>query len=151
MDIELGATQVLRALGGGALIGLAAALMMLGQGRVAGISGILGRLMAADAGEGRWRPAFLAGLAGSAALAALVGWAPPAQVQGGLLLAVVAGLLTGVGTGVGSGCTSGHGVCGLSNLSLRSLVATLCFMGSGFVTVYLVRHVFGPAATGGAQ
>lgn len=135
--------MVLRALAGGALMGLSAALLVLLQGRVAGISGIFGRLMAADPGPARWRLGFAGGLIGTAVLAALAGWAPSAQVQGGLLLAVVAGLLTGVGTGVARGCTSGHGVCGLSNLSLRSLVATLCFMGSGAVTVYVMRHVIG--------
>jgi hypothetical protein len=129
------------ALAGGALIGLAAAIFVLFNGRIAGISGILGGLLQPAAGGASWRLAFLVGLIGSpviyAALTALL--RPQIDASWGAL--VVAGLLVGAGTRYGSGCTSGHGVCGLSRLSLRSLVATLAFMGAGFVTVYIFRHL----------
>lgn len=129
------------ALGGGALIGLSASLMLMLNGRIAGISGIVGGLLQPQAGEVSWRAWFLAGLlVGGAALVAvrpeLFGTAavPSAVV-------VVAGLLVGFGTRLGSGCTSGHGVCGISRMSKRSLVATLTFMLSGAVAAYVVQHV----------
>jgi uncharacterized membrane protein YedE/YeeE len=132
-------------LAGGILIGLAAAAFILLNGRVLGISGILGGLLPPRAGDAGWRIAFLLGVF-SAPL--VYGWlaadslrrAPSIDAGYGLL--VLAGLLVGVGTRYGSGCTSGHGVCGLSRLSPRSLVATLAFMASGFVVVYAVRHLF---------
>lgn len=141
MNIELSMEQALRSLAGGALIGLSAAILLVVRGEVAGISGVLGRLLRLDTGAGRWRLAFVVGLIASAVVAAVTGVAGPLEVQGGWPVAIVAGLLTGVGTGLASGCTSGHGVCGLSNLSMRSLVATLCFMGAGFVTVFVTRHL----------
>lgn len=131
------------ALLGGALIGLAATLLLAGIGRIAGISGIVNN--AIEHRDGRaWRLAFLLGLVGGAAswFAFGVGVAPPrAGFPAPWLLA--AGLLVGFGTRLGSGCTSGHGICGLARLSKRSLVAVLAFMGAGMATVYLLRHVFG--------
>ena len=127
---------------GGLLLGLASALFILLNGRVLGISNILGGLVKPRVGDARWRIAFIAGL-----LIAPAAWAlflPPVapRIEAGWAMLVVAGLLVGWGTRYGSGCTSGHGVCGLSRLSPRSLVATLTFMGSGFATVFLMRHVF---------
>ena len=139
MTIEL--ATIARATAGGIMIGGAAALLLLYNGRIAGISGIFGRLVAFDSGQGYWRLAFLLGLLAAAWLAMATGHFPATHVQGGLLLAGIAGAFTGLGTGLANGCTSGHGVCGLSNLSMRSLVATLTFMGVAGVTVYLARHL----------
>ena len=131
-----------QALLGGVLIGSAAVLLMAGLGRVAGISGVARTMMTARAGRG-WRMAFLAGL-----ICAGLSWE---LVHGGSRLGassvsmpvlIVAGLLVGVGTALGGGCTSGHGVCGMARLSLRSLVATAVFMAFGFLTVYVLRHGF---------
>ncbi len=131
------------ALSGGVLIGLAAAGFVLLNGRIAGISGILGGLLAAPGSDRTWRIAFLAGML----ITPLTVWAlfslPAIEINAGLPIIIVAGLLVGIGTRYGSGCTSGHGVCGLSRLSPRSMVATIAFMTAGFVTVYLVRHGFG--------
>jgi uncharacterized membrane protein YedE/YeeE len=129
------------ALAGGALIGLAAAMLVLLNGRIAGISGILGGLLRPSAGGIGWRLAFLAGLVGAPLVYALAASVPRPQIDAGWGTLVVAGLLVGLGTRYGAGCTSGHGVCGLSRLSPRSLVATLAFMGAGFATVYVVRHL----------
>ncbi len=126
----------LRALLGGALIGGGAVLLLLLNGRIAGVSGILGRLVRADAGEQGWRAAFLAGLI----LPALVLGTGQPELLPGWSWAVISGLLVGYGTTLGNGCTSGHGVCGLANLSARSLVATLVFMATAVLTVFLVRH-----------
>lgn len=131
------------ALAGGLLIGLAAALFLLLNGRIAGISGILGGLLTPSRGDALWRLAFLAGLIGAPAAWLLVTELPPIEIKAGYPAIIIAGLLVGLGTRYGSGCTSGHGVCGLSRLSKRSLVATLSFMAAGFVTVYLIRHVLG--------
>lgn len=128
-------------LAGGALIGLAAALFLVANGRVAGISGLLASMMRPGSEGWSEKGLFLAGLVLSPLLWRLAGDWPQAQFQTGILATVMAGLLVGVGTRYGSGCTSGHGVCGLSRLSYRSLVATLCFMTSGFATVYFIRHV----------
>ena len=130
-------------LAGGMLIGLAAALLILVNGRIAGISGITGRLLGKiTSGERAWRLLFLAGLLAAPWLWRMVAPLPTPQIQAGTALLVVAGLLVGFGTRLGSGCTSGHGVCGISRASLRSLTATLLFMGAGFVTVFLLRHIF---------
>ncbi len=129
-------------LAGGILLGLASALFILLNGRILGISGILGGLLRPVKGEMGWRVAFLAGLLAAPLLYLAVAGPTPARVDAGWLTLVVAGVLVGVGTRYGSGCTSGHGVCGLSRLSPRSLVATLAFMGTGFVTVFVVRHAF---------
>jgi uncharacterized membrane protein YedE/YeeE len=129
------------ALAGGVLIGVAAALLLLVNGRIAGISGILGGLLRPMAGDVAWRVAFVVGLVFSPALYALFARLPGATIDATYPTLVVAGLLVGAGTRYGSGCTSGHGVCGLSRLSLRSLAATAAFMGAGFVTVFSVRHL----------
>jgi uncharacterized membrane protein YedE/YeeE len=128
------------ALAGGILLGLAAALFMLLNGRILGISGILGGLLRPVRGDLGWRLAFLAGLLAAPLLYLAFAGLPVSRIEAGWPTIVVAGLLVGLGTRYGSGCTSGHGVCGLSRLSLRSLAATLAFMGAGFVTVYLLRH-----------
>jgi len=128
------------ALAGGALIGLAAALLMLANGQIAGISGVLGRFVRAPREAGAWRIAFVAGLLLAPWLLALLVPTTPGVIEAGPLRLIVAGLFVGVGTRLGSGCTSGHGVCGLSRGSLRSLVATLAFMGAGFLTVFMLRH-----------
>ena len=129
------------ALAGGALIGLAAAILVLCNGRIAGISGVLGGLLRPSAEGVGWRLAFLAGLLAAPMVYALAAALPRPQIDAGWATLVAAGLLVGLGTRYGAGCTSGHGVCGLSRLSSRSLVATLAFMGAGFATVYVVRHV----------
>ena len=129
------------ALTGGIVIGAAAALFLLANGRIAGISGILGGLLRPTAGDIGWRAAFIGGLVFSPALYALFARLPAATIEAGYPLLIVAGLLVGAGTRYGAGCTSGHGVCGLSRLSPRSLVATLAFMAAGFVTVFLARHL----------
>ena len=130
------------ALAGGLLIGLAAAAFVLLNGRIAGISGILGGLLRPARGDIAWRVAFLAGLIGAPLVHALFAALPEARIEAGQGTLVVAGLLVGLGTRYGAGCTSGHGVCGLSRLSPRSLVATATFMAAGFLTVYLLRHLF---------
>ena len=131
-------------LSGGILLGVASALFILLNGRVLGISGILGGLLKPRSGDAGWRIAFLLGML-AAPLAygrrAPEGFAQAPRIDAGYGAIVAAGLLVGLGTRYGSGCTSGHGVCGLSRLSPRSLVATLAFMGAGFVMVFVVRHV----------
>ena len=134
------------ALLGGALIGLAATLLLAGIGRIAGISGIVNA--AVEQRDGRsWRLAFLAGLIGGAALWFVFGSgvAPP-RLDYPLPWLIAAGLLVGFGTRLGSGCTSGHGICGLARFSRRSLAAALAFMGAGVATVYALRHVSGVLA-----
>ncbi len=143
MNIAWDAFTPWSSLAGGVLIGLSAALLILGSGRVAGISGIVGGLLKPGGADTTWRLAFLGGLLSAPLLWRLFAALPEAQPVAGGGLLVVAGLLVGIGTRYGSGCTSGHGVCGLSRLSPRSLVATLAFMGAGFVTVYVVRHLLG--------
>jgi uncharacterized protein len=128
------------ALGGGVLIGLAAAVFVLFNGRIAGISGILGGLLRPARGDMGWRLAFLAGLVAAPVCYGLVSALPEATVAADEGTLVIAGLLVGVGTRYGAGCTSGHGVCGISRRSPRSLIATAAFMLAGFVTVYVVRH-----------
>lgn len=128
-------------LAGGIMLGLAAALFILLNGRVLGISGIVGGLLARRPGDAGWRLSFLLGLLVAPLVYALFAQPVLPRIDAGWATLIVAGLLVGVGTRYGSGCTSGHGVCGLSQLSPRSLVATLSFMGAGFATVYLVRHV----------
>lgn len=131
------------ALTGGILIGIAAASFLLLNGRIAGISGILGGLLTPTKRDIVWRVAFLAGLIGAPVLWMLVGELPPIEINAGYPALIAAGLLVGIGTRYASGCTSGHGVCGLSRLSLRSLAATLSFMAMGFVTVFVIRHLMG--------
>jgi uncharacterized membrane protein YedE/YeeE len=128
---------------GGILLGIASAAFILLNGRVLGISGIVGGLLAPRRGEIGWRLSFLLGLL--LAPTALTLWAPGLirvpRIDAGTLTLIAAGLLVGFGTRYGSGCTSGHGVCGLSRLSPRSLVATLAFMAAGFATVFVIRHL----------
>ena len=127
------------ALGGGALIGLSAAALMLFNGRIAGISGIFGGLVMPRAHEVAWRAAFVAGLVVGGV--GLVAWMPAAFVDSsgrGMGYAIAAGLVVGVGTRMGSGCTSGHGVCGISRFSRRSILATVTFIATGGLTVALV-------------
>lgn len=143
MSIDWNSFTPWTALLGGLLIGLAAAGFVLVNGRIAGISGILGGLLSAKTGDKSWRVAFIGGILAAPLAYQLFGALPPAQIDAGWPLLVAAGLLTGIGTRYGSGCTSGHGVCGLSRLSPRSLVATLTFMGAGFVTVFVIRHLLG--------
>ena len=129
---------------GGLLLGVASAVFILINGRILGISGILGGLLPPKVGDIGWRVAFLLGmLAAPTVFMALApaGLASEPRIDAGFWTVVLAGLLVGIGTRYASGCTSGHGVCGLSRLSPRSLVATLSFMGAGFFIVYIVRHV----------
>lgn len=127
-------------LGGGALIGLAAALLLGLSGRIAGVSGILGGVLTA-ASDRAWRIAFVAGLPLGAGLFAAATGSLPQQLQVGWLPMAVAGLLVGFGTRLGSGCTSGHGICGMARLSPRSIAATAVFMATGIGIVFVVRHL----------
>ncbi|WP_426396894.1 YeeE/YedE family protein [Ralstonia sp. R-29] len=131
------------ALVGGLIIGLAAAVLVLANGRIAGISGILGGLLQRPRGDMDWRIAFLAGLIGAPMLAAVLGHPVVPEISAGWGEVLAAGFLVGIGTRYAGGCTSGHGVCGLSRGSMRSLVATLTFMAAGVVTVFVTRHVVG--------
>ena len=128
-------------LAGGILLGLASAIFILVNGRILGISGIVGGLFRPKAGDVGWRLSFLLGLLVAPLLYTLVAGPIAPRIDAGWVTVLIAGVLVGVGTRYGSGCTSGHGVCGLSRLSPRSLVATLAFMGAGFVTVFVMRHV----------
>ena len=130
-------------LAGGILIGLATAMFLLFNGRIAGISGIVGGLLRPAKGDVAWRIEFVLGLISAPVVYSLVTPLPQVRVEAGSTLLVVAGLLVGIGTRYGSGCTSGHGVCGLSRRSPRSLVATVAFMLAGFATVFVVRHLVG--------
>jgi uncharacterized membrane protein YedE/YeeE len=129
-------------LAGGMLIGLAATLFILLEGRIAGISGILGGLLAPRRGDVAWRLLFLGGLVAAPLAWTLFAQAPEVRIDANLSTLLAAGLLVGIGTRYGAGCTSGHGVCGVSRLSPRSLVATTVFVAAGFVTVWLLRHAF---------
>jgi uncharacterized membrane protein YedE/YeeE len=131
-------------LGGGILLGLASSAFILINGRILGISGILGGMLSPRLGDMAWRISFLLGLMASPVLMSYVlpeGLVDTPRIEAGYGVVALAGLLVGFGTRYGSGCTSGHGVCGLSRLSLRSLVSTLTFMGFGFSTVYVIRHL----------
>ena len=154
-------SATLQGLAGGILIGLSATWLMASLGRIAGISGIIGNLITLrPKGDSAWRVTFLLGLISGPIVLMLFGGglgnvagsgvdvtgAVIGAPAGGVALMLLAGLLVGVGTGLGSGCTSGHGVCGLSRLSSRSLVATVTFLVTAIVTVYVVRHVIGGGA-----
>ena len=128
-------------LAGGILLGLASAIFILVNGRILGISGIVGGLLRPKAGDAGWRISFVLGMLAAPLLYVLVAGPVPATIDAGWGTVVLAGLMVGVGTRYGAGCTSGHGVCGLSRLSPRSLVATLSFMGAGFAVVFVVRHL----------
>ena len=140
MNIAWNAITPYASLAGGAVIGLAASVLVLFNGRIAGISGVLGGLLRPRAGDIGWRLAFLGGLVASPAVYALIAAVPAPHLSASWGATALAGILVGVGTRYGAGCTSGHGVCGLSRLSPRSLVATLMFMAAGFATVLVVRH-----------
>ena len=126
---------------GGIMIGIAAAMLVLLNGRIAGISGIVGGLLRPARGDVIWRIAFVVGLFAAPTVMALAGVSPAPRIEAGYAQLAIAGLLVGIGTSYGSGCTSGHGVCGISRLSPRSLVATAAFMLAGIATVYLARHL----------
>jgi uncharacterized membrane protein YedE/YeeE len=129
---------------GGMILGIAAALYVLLHGRILGISGIVSGLIHPKVGDRSWRIVLILGLLTAPLLAALFfGIRPVVEVEADWLAVVLAGLLVGFGSQYGSGCTSGHGICGLSRLSPRSLIATLSFMGAGFLTVYVLRHLIG--------
>lgn len=143
MSIDLAHFTPLPALAGGLLIGLAATLLVLGNGRIAGISGILGGLLDTTSGDRAWRAAFVLGLFAAPWIFKLFTALPAVAIESLPPVLVVAGLLVGVGTRYASGCTSGHGVCGLSRGSVRSLAATATFMAMGFLTVFVIRHLLG--------
>ncbi len=127
---------------GGLLIGLAAALLLLLNGRISGISGIVGGLLVRKSSEAGWRAAFVAGLLlGALVYVLATGEAVPVRMQASLPVLVAAGLLVGFGARLGSGCTSGHGVCGVARLSKRSIAATAMFVGVAMLTVFLTHHV----------
>ncbi len=144
MTIDWSAFQPETAAVGGVLIGLAAAIFFLRNGRIAGISGMLGGLLKPARGDIAWRVAFLGGMLAAPLVYALSAELPQPRIEAGEGLLVLAGLLVGIGTRYGSGCTSGHGVCGISRLSPRSLAATAAFMLAGFATVFVMRHVSFP-------
>ena len=141
MTIDWNAFTPWSALAGGALIGAAAAMLVLLNGRIAGISGILGGLLSPRPGDVLWRVAFLLGLVVAPLLCVLWRPVPTIRVDADYGVLAIAGLLVGLGTRYASGCTSGHGVCGLSRLSPRSLVATLAFIVAGFLSVFVRRHL----------
>jgi len=127
---------------GGLLIGLAAVTLLIANGRIAGVSGIIGGLLRPAHGDAGWRILFVTGLwLGALCFAAIGGGLFPVEVKTSLRVIVVAGLLVGIGTRMGSGCTSGHGVCGIARFSRRSLVATAVFMAAGVATVFVTRHL----------
>lgn len=127
----------------GALIGIAAALLLLFNGRIAGISGILAGILRGEKREASWRVMFVLGMLAAPSLYGLLFTLPHIEITASLPELVIAGLLVGLGTRYGSGCTSGHGVCGLSRLSLRSLVATLTFIFTGVMTVFILNPLSG--------
>jgi len=144
MNIDLVHFSPYSSFAGGMLIGIATAILILFNGRIAGVSGILGQaLNGGIVRDNLWRIAFVIGIIAAPALWQI--WVGEIEIviQTNALWLMVAGLLVGVGTSYGSGCTSGHGICGLSRLSMRSVIATLSFMISGMVTVYIMRHVLG--------
>jgi uncharacterized membrane protein YedE/YeeE len=141
MFIDWNAYTPISALIGGAVIGAAAAALLVLNGRIAGVSGILGGLLRPARGDIAWRAAFVAGLVAAPLAYGAFAVLPEIRVDAGPAVLVAAGLLVGIGTRYGSGCTSGHGVCGISRLSPRSIVATLVFMAAGFATVYVARHL----------
>lgn len=129
---------------GGIILGIAAALYFLLHGRILGISGIVSGLLSPKKGDWTWRVVLLLGILSAPLLAALIfGLHTATVIDADWFAIVIAGLLVGFGAHYGSGCTSGHGICGLSRLSPRSLVATFSFMSAGFITVYVIRHLLG--------
>lgn len=143
MSLDLAHFTPYASFAGGLMIGAAAALFVLVNGRIAGISGLLGGLLPGSGAERGVNVAFVAGLVAAPLLWRLRAALPAMQIDASALTLVVAGLLVGVGTRYGSGCTSGHGVCGIARGSRRSFVATGAFMAAGFATVFAVRHLIG--------
>jgi len=141
MNIDLLSFTPGTAAAGGVLIGLAAALFLLATGRVAGVSGIVGGLLRPKLPDLGWRVAFVAGLVIAPTLYGAFVYLPSLKIDASYSTLIAAGLLVGVGTRYAAGCTTGHGICGLSRLSLSSLVATLLFTAAGIATVYIARHV----------
>ena len=141
MSIDWDAFTPWSSLAGGLLIGVAAAMFALLNGRIAGISGVLGGLLKPAKGDVAWRVAFVAGLVGAPLMYLFFYELLRVRIDAGYGALIAAGLLVGIGTRYGSGCTSGHGVCGLSRFSPRSLAATAAFMGAGFATVFVLRHL----------
>ena len=144
MNIDWAHFTPYASLTGGIILGIASAIFILVNGRILGISGILGGLFPPKVGDTTWRIAFMLGLFAAPAVfhaVVPVQYITAPRIEASDFLVVTAGLLVGIGTRYASGCTSGHGVCGLSRLSPRSLVATASFMGAGFITVYVMRHV----------
>jgi len=135
------ATDILMPLLGGAMIGLASLILLAMNGRVMGVSGIWSGLIRWSDGP-LWRLAFVVGAIAAPVLLAAIGHPGQVQITTPMPVFLIAGLLVGLGTVIGSGCTSGHGICGISRLSPRSVVATLVFMGVGLATVFVVRHIF---------
>ncbi|MDF1780015.1 MAG: YeeE/YedE family protein [Alcanivoracaceae bacterium] len=143
MTIDWHAFTPWMSLAGGIMIGVAAVMFVLLNGRIAGISGILGGLLRPVKGDLLWRVAFLLGMVAAPLTWQIMATLPSMRIDADYPLLIVAGLVVGVSTRYGSGCTSGHGVCGISRMSPRSLVATAAFMASGFVTVFVARHLLG--------
>ena len=142
MLIDFQAFTPWSALAGGVLIGVATAMFALLNGRIAGISSVIGGLLQPKKGDVAWRAVFVFGLIVTPLIVGLFSAPPAIQIDAGYPAIVLAGLLVGIGTRYGSGCTSGHGVCGVSRFSVRSIVATVTFMLAGIVTVYVLRHLF---------
>ena len=143
MAIDWASFTPASAAAGGILIGTAVGMLLLLNGRIAGVSGILGGLLRPQRGDAAWRIAFIAGLLAAPLCYAIVGKLPPITFDATLPAIAVAGLLVGIGTRYGAGCTSGHGICGIARLSPRSIAATLCFMAAGMATVFVARHLLG--------
>ena len=141
MAIDWASFTPASAAAGGALIGLAAGMLLLLNGRIAGVSGIAAGVLRPVAGDVAWRLAFLAGLVAAPVCYALVRAVPPITFEVSFPVIALAGFVVGIGTRYGAGCTSGHGICGISRLSPRSIVATCCFVGAGMITVYVLRHL----------
>jgi len=128
---------------GGLLIGFSTALLLLANGKIAGISGILGGLLRWPAGDKLWRLLFLVGMLIAPIAYQLLFHSPTINIEANWIVIIIAGLLVGFGTRYSGGCTSGHGICGISRLSVRSIAATLLFICSGMIVVYIVRHILG--------
>jgi uncharacterized membrane protein YedE/YeeE len=143
MTIDWNAFTPWTALGGGLLIGAGVAMLLLVDGRIAGVSGVVGGLLRPRRGDVGWRIAFVAGLVVAPLVAGLGGQSLVPHIGASDVVVALAGVAVGIGTRYGAGCTSGHGICGVARLSPRSLVATAAFMAAGFATVFVVRHVLG--------
>lgn len=142
MTIDWASFTPVSAAAGGALIGVAAGMLFLLNGRLAGVSGIAGGVLRPVRGDVVWRVAFLAGLVAAPMCLSLVRALPPITFDISLPVVALAGFVVGIGTRAGSGCTSGHGICGISRMSPRSIVATCCFVAAGMATTFVVRHLW---------